>query len=125
MNLKELRIKKNLKQYELAKAIGVSTMLYSLIETNQCLPTPKILKSLVTTLGCTTADIYSPNELNALKERITTNGTYNLHGRLPEDAKKVITKENLQLAGYKSLNQWIESNYRELELEIKYAKEQD
>ena len=69
MNLKELRIKKNLKQYELAKAIGVSTMLYSLIETNQCLPTPKILKSLVTTLQCNTADIYSPNELNALKER--------------------------------------------------------
>ena len=125
MNLKELRIKKNLKQYELAKAIGVSTMLYSLIETNQCLPTPKILKLLVTTLQCNTADIYSPNELNALKERNTTNCTYNLHGRLPIKAKDTITKDNLKLAGYKSLNHWIESSYRELELEIKYAKEQD
>ena len=123
MNLKQIRISKNLKQYEVAKSIGVSTMLYSLIETNQCLPTPEVLKSLVKTLGCETADIYSPKELNALKERNKTNGSYNLHGRLPKSAKQVLTKENLKSVGYKDLNDWLTHEFGNMERMIQIEKE--
>lgn len=109
--LKQLRIEKNMKQREVAKAVGISEMVLSLIESGQVLPTYEIAQKITATLGCNIASIYTAKEKKLLKtENQASKGQYNLHGRL-DTFDKTIVKRN----GYRSINAWLNDCYKKLE----------
>jgi len=113
MNWKELRIKKGITQSELSKAVGINAMTYSLIENEKCLPTKETYQKLVLTLGHPEANIHTPKGLQSLKGQNTTLQThYNIHGRLPLEAKDL--KSKLENYGYKNINEWLNKKYEEL-----------
>lgn len=109
--LKRFRIEKGLTQKELAKAVGTSDMILSLIESGQVLPTYEIAQKLTATLDCNIESIYTAKEQKLLKtENQASKGQYNLHGRL-DTFDKTIVKRN----GYRSINAWLNDCYKKLE----------
>lgn len=109
--LKQLRLNKGLTQRDVAKSVGTSEMILSLIESGKVLPTYETALKLANTLGCELASIYTQKERKALKTEIkTNNGKYNLHGRLDKFDKEIIKRN-----GYRSINSWLNDCYKKLE----------
>ena len=56
--IKEIRKNKNLKQEELAEAIGIATRNLSNIETGRCFPSANSLEKISKTLNCKVKDLF-------------------------------------------------------------------
>lgn len=125
MKLKEILILRNKKAKELATAIKLDEPMISKFANYKCLPVPRDMETICRVLGCGITDIYEESEVfykkNAAstQKRVNAATKYSLHVLLPKEARKVLSKENLQRAGYKNLTHWVWNCYKELLIEMK------
>lgn len=125
MKLKEILEKKNKKAKELAIEIGTDEPMISKFVNYKCLPIPTQMKGICKSLDCKVSDVYTDEEIyyqsKAKKQAREPKELdfYNLCVRLPNEARKYLTTENLELVGYKDKTQWILACYKELVLKIK------
>lgn len=114
MNLQSKRQEKGIEQADLAKRVGTNAPMMSNFEHYKCLPIPAMLKAICTELKCNIEDIYNQNEIYIISNKSSTNekglirarlepAVYKFSVRLPEEARKVFTQENLEKCGYHSL----------------------
>ena len=130
MKLKEILEKKNKKAKELAIEIGTDEPMISKFVNYKCLPIPAQMKGICKSLDCKVSDVYTDEEIyyqsKAKKQAREPKELdfYNLCVRLPNEARKYLTTENLELVGYKNNSKWILACYKELVLKIKKARSQ-
>ena len=66
-NIRELRMKKGLKQIELSRMLNIHRQQLSYYETAFTLPGLDVVIMLAKVLDCSVADIYTPDKLDSLK----------------------------------------------------------
>lgn len=129
--IKEKRIEQGLTQPELAKSINRDVPLISKFENYVCLPTPEDAAKLVKILKCTTIlELYDEKEITFIKKHRNQKDNDNLHcykltAELPRDAINWLTKENMELLGYKSIKHWVNKSYEKLIKRIKKKKNKE
>lgn len=125
MKLKEILEQKNKRAKELAIEIGTDEPMISKFVNYKCLPIPAQMQGICKSLDCEVTDIYTEEEVyyqNTTKKQARESkelNFYNLCVRLPNEARKYLSSENLELVGYKDKTQWILACYKELVLKIK------
>ena len=65
--LKQLREKHNLRQEEIARAIGVSRSTVAMWETSDAYPKGHVLEKLADVLSCSMDDLYGRNHTNRVE----------------------------------------------------------
>ncbi len=137
MNLKKLRVKFNLKQWQLARKVfnkdddkRTAEILISYIERHKCLPTKETLKRLCEVLECDVLDIFDYNEIDLVSDINTqktetisasiqgdvikpnaikrdNRGIYHLSVRLNREVLEVLNKSVLNSFGYADITDFI------------------
>lgn len=113
MKLKEIIQKKNIKQKDLAQALGIDEPQMSKIINYKCLPTPVQAIKMCEFLNCDIFDIYRRFEIdikNTPKSRDNTkddNEYYHLCVRLTKTTCKCLKDGTLQKVGYKTIKSYI------------------
>ena len=114
MKLQDKRRECGIEQADLANRVGTNAPMMSNFERYKCIPIPKMLEAICRELNCEVGDIYEHEEiyLSVLEENrekslcVTTRKEptfYKFSVRLPEEARKTFTQENLEKCGYHSL----------------------
>ncbi len=133
MKLRELRIKKGLKQKEFAKLVGVSSMCMCLIENYKCLPVPETMGEMCKVLNCSVNNVYEPREIalqmaktsQTKTEKKSSSQIYHLTVNLPKRARKFF-KNNLSKLGFKNITEWVNYCFEKLEGQFEeQAKKKD
>lgn len=128
MNLKQVRINKNVKAKALADAIETDEPMISKFENYKCLPIPKQLERICDYLECTIEQIYSDEEIYIKKKKEKAENKkedcYKITIRLPEEARKRL-KTILKRCGYKDITYWIYRCYERLLKQYEYKTKND
>lgn len=123
MKLKEKRLEKEIKQKDLAEAIGTNEAMLSRFENYKCLPTPPMMDSLTKELGCEISDIYEDNEVFYKKKKVggkkKEKGVYKLTVRLPIEVRDLLEKA-LPKCGYRNITAWIDRCVERLKKQYEY-----
>ena len=89
--LKQIRVKKQLSQEEVALRANITTVYYGLVERNKKNPTVKILEKICYALGIEIADIFQNNEIKDEKfDDVTMQILNQLNGRTYEEKKIIL-----------------------------------
>jgi transcriptional regulator with XRE-family HTH domain len=126
MNLKILRRKKGYRQSDLAKKLNTSTMILSLLENYDVIPTPKMMVDIEDALESDRLEIYNKKDIQLIKRKNTKFNVpddyeyYHVHVRLPKAYKELLTKENFRKAGYGSLTHWLYHKIRNFQRQLKH-----
>ncbi len=128
MLLKELLIKNNIKQKEMAKELNIDKEHMSKISNYKCLPTPEQAKKMCNFLDCNILDIYNKKEIDLIlgckkaKRNQDNNLYYRLSVRLNKSGCNCLKQENLNKLGYKTLKSWVLECLEELQGRLKNLK---
>lgn len=128
MKLQEIRLKAGVEQADLAKKVGTNAPMMSNFEHYKCLPVPNMLVRICAELKCNVLDIYEKNEIYSQTKgsngaRKNSSDVYNLQARLPNEAREVLTSENLKLLGYRNITDFINKCYLKFERRLKLIKQ--
>ena len=109
MRLKEVLEEKHKKAKVLAQEIGTDEPMISKFANYKCLPIPTQMEKICNSLDCEISDIYKDEEVyykqshktgqKRQQNKVKVLESYNLCVRLPREACKYLTRENLCLAG--------------------------
>lgn len=129
MNLKILRKKRGYRQSDLAKALKTSTMILSLLENYDVIPTPKMMDDIEDALELDRLEIYNKKDIQLIKRKNTKFNVpddyeyYHVHVRLPKAYKELLTKENFLKAGYGSLTHWLLYKIKAFKKQLKHIED--
>ncbi len=124
MLLKELLLKNNIQQKQLAVYLGIDKEHISKIANYKCLPTPEQAKRICEFLNCNILDIYNKKEIDLIlgtrkASRNQDSGLYyRLSVRLNKCSCNCLKQENLNKLGFKTLKEWVESCIFQLETKL-------
>lgn len=128
MKLQIFRKRKGYRQSDLAKELNTTTMLISLLENYDVLPTPEMMERIEYTLKLDRLEIYERKDIQLLKRKNTKFNVpddyeyYHLHVRLPKAYKELLSKENLRKAGYGTLTNWLLYKLDNFHLQLKHIE---
>lgn len=131
---KKVMLQRGIMQKEVLTAVQhvderVDKSLLSKIVNDVCLPTPRALDAICTTLACEVGDLYEPQEITLAptptqvvnndgsvcaatqrtRDRRQNNDFYNLTAEIPRDlADRVLIRPVLQKMGYKSVRDFVQ-----------------
>lgn len=114
MKLQDRRRECGIEQADLASRVGTNAPMMSNFERYKCIPIPKMLEAICKELNCGIEDIYERGEIYlSIREDkkdkslcVTARrepAVYKFSVRLPDEARKTFTQENLEKCGYHSL----------------------
>lgn len=125
MLLKELLIKNNIKQKDMANALNIDKEHMSKIANYKCLPTPEQSIKMCEMLNCNILDIYNKKEIDLIlgTKKASRNQDsdlyYKLSVRLNKSSCNCLKREYLQQLGFKTLKDWVLSCIKDLNNKIK------
>lgn len=126
MKLRIFRKQKGYRQSDLAKKLNTNTMLISLLENYDVLPTPEMMQLLEDILETDRLELYDRKDIQLLKRKNTKFNVpddyeyYHLHVRLPKSYKELLSRKNLRKAGYGSLTHWLLYKIDNFNLQLKH-----
>lgn len=123
MKLKEKRLEKEIKQKDLAEAIGTNEAMLSRFENHKCLPIPTMMDKILEELNCEISDIYEDNEVFYKKKKKGSpkkeKQVYKLTVRLPVEVRDLLDKA-LPKCGYRNITAWIDRCVERLKKQYEY-----
>ncbi|MFH2116736.1 MAG: helix-turn-helix transcriptional regulator [Bacillota bacterium] len=129
MKLRLTRKRKGYRQSDLAEALDTNTMVISLLENYDVIPTPQMMIAMEEALGTNRLEIYDRKELQLLKSKNNRFDVpddyphFHIHVRLPRKLKKLLCKANFRRAGYRDMNHWFMRRVRDFALRLGYINE--
>jgi transcriptional regulator with XRE-family HTH domain len=123
--LKVIRKELGLKQAEFATKLGTNTMIVSLMENDEVLPVPVMLKQIENVTGAKRLFIYEKEELQLVPKNTRFSVPadypfYHLHVKLPRAYKTLLSQDNLKAKGFTDINHWIVNQLREFAKDLGY-----
>lgn len=123
MKLKEKRLEKEIKQKDLAEAIGTNEAMLSRFENHKCLPIPTMMDKILEELNCEISDIYEDSEVFYKKKKKGATKkekqVYKLTVRLPVEVRDLLDKA-LPKCGYRNITAWIDRCVERLKKQYEY-----
>ena len=123
--LKVIRKDLRLTQSEMANKLGTNTMIVSLMENDEVLPVPVMLKQIENVTGAKRLWIWEKEELQLVPKNTRFSVPadypfYHLHCKLPRAYKTLLSPENLKAKGFTDINHWLVNQLREFAKELGY-----